>query len=82
MLTFLRDDVPRNWDTYCDRVTDNFRIINPKDFLITHLPQLPPVRDKLRQINRLPDYASCAATQTSVQIMNIGRFQGSFSNGS
>jgi hypothetical protein len=53
-----------------------------KYILITHLPQLPPVRDKLRQINRLPDYASCAATQTSVQIMNIGRFQGSFSNGS
>src|SRR5271169_3545000 len=34
MLTFLRDDVPRNWDTYCDRVTDNFRIINPKDFRV------------------------------------------------
>ncbi len=34
MMTFLRDDVPRNWDTYCDRVTDNFRIINPKDFRI------------------------------------------------
>jgi len=26
--------VPRNWDTYCDRVTDNFRIINPKDFRV------------------------------------------------
>jgi hypothetical protein len=34
MLTFLRDDVPRNSDTYCDRVTDNFRIINPKDFRV------------------------------------------------
>ena len=34
MLTFLRDDVPKNWDTYCDRVTDNFRIINPKDFRV------------------------------------------------
>jgi len=34
MLTFLRDDVPRNWRTYCDRVTDNFRIIDPKDFRV------------------------------------------------
>jgi hypothetical protein len=34
MLTFLRDDAPRTWDTYCDRVTDNFRIINPKDFRV------------------------------------------------
>jgi hypothetical protein len=34
MLTFLRDDVPKNWRTYRDRVTDNFRIINPKDFRI------------------------------------------------
>src|SRR6476619_1244260 len=29
MLNFLRDDVPRNWRTYCDEVTDNFRIIDP-----------------------------------------------------
>jgi hypothetical protein len=34
MLTFLRDDVPKNWRTYCDRVTDNFRIIDPKDFRV------------------------------------------------
>jgi hypothetical protein len=34
MLTLLRDDVPRNCDTYCDRVTDNFRIINSKDFRV------------------------------------------------
>src|SRR5271165_4747213 len=34
MLTFLRDDVPRNWHAYCDRVTDNFRIIDPKDFRV------------------------------------------------
>jgi hypothetical protein len=26
MLTFLRDDVPRNWRIYCDAVTDNFRV--------------------------------------------------------
>ena len=34
ILTFLRDDVPENWRTFCDEVTDNFRIINPKDFRI------------------------------------------------
>jgi transposase len=34
VLTFLRQDVPRNWKTYCDQVTDNFRIINPKDFRV------------------------------------------------
>jgi hypothetical protein len=34
VLTFLREDVPRNWTTYCDQVTDNFRIINPKDFRV------------------------------------------------
>jgi transposase len=34
MLNFLRDDVPRNWRTYCDEVTDNFRIIDPKNFRI------------------------------------------------
>jgi transposase len=26
MLTFLRDQVPGNWGTYCDEVSDNFRI--------------------------------------------------------
>jgi transposase len=34
MLTFLRDSVPENWRTYCDEVTDNFRIINPTEFRI------------------------------------------------
>jgi transposase len=34
MLTFLRDRVPRNWRTYCDEVTDNFRIIDPTKFRI------------------------------------------------
>ena len=34
MLTFLRDKVPKNWKIYCDEVTDNFRIIDPKDFRI------------------------------------------------
>ena len=28
MLTFLRHEVPNKWRTYCDEVTDNFRIIN------------------------------------------------------
>src|ERR1700679_2527949 len=31
-LTFLRDEVPRRWAEFCDSVTDNFRIISPKDF--------------------------------------------------
>ena len=34
ILTFLREEVPRNWRLYCDEVTDNFRIISPKDFRI------------------------------------------------
>jgi transposase len=29
ILTFLREEVPRKWHTYCDQVTDNFRIISP-----------------------------------------------------
>ena len=34
MLTFLREEVPGNWDTYCDAVSDNFRIINPTEYRI------------------------------------------------
>lgn len=34
VLGFLRDNVPKNWRTYCDSVTDNFRIINPADFRV------------------------------------------------
>jgi hypothetical protein len=34
MLNFLRHEVPRNWHNLCDEVSDNFRIINPKDFRI------------------------------------------------
>jgi len=26
--------VPRKWNAYCDAVTDNFRIISPKDFRV------------------------------------------------
>jgi hypothetical protein len=28
--------VPRKWHTYCDQVTDNFRIISPEKFRILH----------------------------------------------
>jgi transposase len=31
-LGFLRETVPRNWANLCDSVTDNFRVIRPKDF--------------------------------------------------
>jgi transposase len=33
-LDFLREKVPRNWDDFCDSVSDNFRVINPKDFRV------------------------------------------------
>lgn len=33
-LTFLREQVPRNWHIYCDAVSDNFRVISPKDFRV------------------------------------------------
>jgi transposase len=33
-LGFLREKVPRNWAHFCDSVTDNFRVIKPKDFRI------------------------------------------------
>ena len=32
ILTFLRDEVPRNWRRYCDQVSDNFRVIDPTNF--------------------------------------------------
>jgi transposase len=34
MLGFLRDEVPKNWHALCDEVSDNFRVINPKDYRI------------------------------------------------
>ena len=34
ILTFLREEVPRKWRIYCDDVSDNFRVISPKDFRI------------------------------------------------
>ena len=33
-LSFLRDNVPRNWAKYRSTVTDNFRVISPKDFRV------------------------------------------------
>jgi transposase len=33
-LGFLREKVPHNWAHFCDSVTDNFRVINPKDFRV------------------------------------------------
>jgi hypothetical protein len=34
ILTFLREKVPQNWAAFCDTVTDNFRVIDPKDFRV------------------------------------------------
>ena len=34
VLNFLRKKVPKNWLELCDSVTDNFRVIDPKDFRI------------------------------------------------
>ena len=34
VLHFLREEVPKNWAVFCDSVTDNFRVINPKDFRV------------------------------------------------
>jgi hypothetical protein len=33
-LEFLCEKVPRNWTNLCDSVTDNFRVISPKDFRV------------------------------------------------
>ena len=33
-LDFLRDKVPKNWGRFRVSVTDNFRVINPKDFRV------------------------------------------------
>ena len=34
VLDFLKRDVPANWRVFCDSVSDNFRVICPKDFRI------------------------------------------------
>lgn len=33
-LTSLRQKIPKKWPEFCDSVTDNFRVINPKKFPI------------------------------------------------
>jgi transposase len=33
-LGFLREKVPGDWARFCDSVTDNFRVIKPKDFRV------------------------------------------------
>ena len=33
-LDFLRKKVPKSWREFCNSVTDNFRVINPKDFRV------------------------------------------------
>ncbi|MGI8569227.1 MAG: transposase, partial [Methylocella sp.] len=33
-LDFLRDKVPKNWNRFRDSVTDNFRVVSPKDFRV------------------------------------------------
>lgn len=34
LLTFLRETVPAQWETFCDAVSDNFRVRNPNEFRI------------------------------------------------
>jgi transposase len=34
VLTFLRYDVPRRWSIFCNHVSDNFRVIDPKNYRI------------------------------------------------
>jgi transposase len=34
VLKFLRQTVPKNWKRYCDRITDNFRVIHRADFRV------------------------------------------------
>jgi transposase len=34
IITFLRYEVPRNWHRFCDRITDNFRVIRRADFRV------------------------------------------------
>ena len=33
-LTSLREKVPKNWLEFCDSISDNCRLINPKDFRV------------------------------------------------
>ena len=33
-LRFLREQIPKNWSRFSDSVTDNFRVISPRDFRV------------------------------------------------
>jgi hypothetical protein len=33
-LDFLRGEVPKNWGSFRDSVTDTFRVIKPRDFRV------------------------------------------------
>ena len=33
-LNFLCEKVPERWPEFCDSVTDDFRVIDPKDFRV------------------------------------------------
>ena len=34
LLSFLHEDVPRNWRSLCDSVSDNFRVIDHDQFRV------------------------------------------------
>jgi len=34
VIEFLRYEVPKHWGRFCDRITDNFRVIRHKDFRV------------------------------------------------
>ena len=34
VLEFLREKIPNSWPEICDLITDNFHVIDPKDFRI------------------------------------------------
>lgn len=34
ILSFLRDTVPKKWAEFCDSVSDNFCVLNPRDFRV------------------------------------------------
>ena len=34
IITFLRYTVPRHWSRFCDRITDNFRVIHRANFRV------------------------------------------------
>src|SRR4051794_9893034 len=65
-LGFLRRDVPNRWNTLCDSVTDNFRIISPEGSQVSRVEigffvgqQIPPLTAlSLHQVGKdLVDYA-------------------------